>query len=143
MAKTVQSRKAKGRRLQQYIVKLILKYFPFLSNNDVRSTPMGVNGVDVQLSDKASNIFPFNIEAKNTEAISIWTALAQAEQSARDNGNIPLLVFKRNRSKVYCAMEFESFVSLFAMYSNYIMDEKERKEFEAYEQSNKRKECND
>jgi hypothetical protein len=45
-----QSTKAKGRRWQQKIVRMILDCFPSLEPDDVRSTSMGASGPDVQLS---------------------------------------------------------------------------------------------
>jgi len=110
MANTVQARKQKGRRLQQYVAKEILKLFPELTERDVRSTPMGVTGEDVQLSEKASALFPYSVECKNKESLSIWAELKQCEQDSRDL--TPLLVFHRNNSKTYCSMEFEYFMKL-------------------------------
>ena len=59
------SAKAKGRKLQTWVVDKILALFPSLSSLDVKSTPMGVNGVDVQLSSLAQKFFPYDIECKN------------------------------------------------------------------------------
>jgi len=71
MAKTVQSRKQKGRRLQQAVRDLILENFKELEPDDVRSTPMGVSGTDVQLSPAARRLFPYSTECKNTERLNI------------------------------------------------------------------------
>jgi hypothetical protein len=77
---------------------------------------MGQSGMDVQLSEAARERFPYAIEAKNQEKLNIWSAL---EQSARDNRDLtPLLVFKRNRSDVYCALRFEDFMSLVEQLDN-------------------------
>ena len=88
----------------------ILESYPQLSERDVVSTPMGVPGADVQLSEKASTIFPFSVEAKNQEKLNIWSALAEAEGCNRDL--TPLLVFKRNNSKTYCCLEIDDFFNL-------------------------------
>jgi len=69
-----QSRKAKGRRLQKEVVSKIQNVFN-LSDNDVRSTSMGVSGVDIQLSDAALKVFPFAVECKAQESLNIWEAL--------------------------------------------------------------------
>ena len=50
-----------------------------------------------------------HIEAKNVEALNIWKALKQSERDAGEN-ELPIVVFKRNRSKVYVAMEFEQWL---------------------------------
>lgn len=104
------SAKAKGRRLQQYIVDKIRELFPSLTERDVSSTPMGVTGDDVQLSEAAVKKFPFSIEAKNQEKLNIWAALEQSDSDNRDL--TPLVVFKRNRSDVYCAMKFDDLLKI-------------------------------
>ena len=110
MAKTYASRKAKGRRLQQEVVKKILEAFPSLSEKDVVSVPMGVSSSDVMLSEQAQSVFNYAIECKNTEKLSIWKSIEQCERESRDG--IPLLIFKRNRSDVYCCLKFDNFLSL-------------------------------
>ena len=102
--------KQKARVLQQSVVKKILESFPHLTENDCRSTPMGCSGVDIQLSEAALKVFPFSVEAKNQEALSIWAALKQAESESRKG--TPLLIFKRNRSDTYCCLKFNDFMSL-------------------------------
>ena len=61
------SAKAKGRKLQQWVVEKLLSLMTNLTNLDIKSTPMGVNGVDVQLSSLAQKFFPYDIECKNPE----------------------------------------------------------------------------
>ena len=112
MAKTCASRKAKGRRLTQYIVERILYYFPFLTDKDVRSVPTGVPGADIWLSPNASEALPFNIEAKNQEKLNIWAALEQSEKQNRNEGLNPIVVFKRNQSDIYCCLKLEVMLSL-------------------------------
>jgi hypothetical protein len=104
------SAKAKGRKLQQYVRDKLLEIFPELSDRDVISTPMGVAGEDIWLSEKANSLFPYSVEAKNQEGLNIWDALNKTEQSNRREAGI--LVFKRNKSKVYCAMDFDKFLEL-------------------------------
>jgi len=110
MAKTINSRKQKGRKLQQFVRDIVLKLFPELTIRDVVSIPMGVPGADVQLSEAASKLFPYSVECKNQEKLNIWTALKEAEGINRDL--TPILVFKRNRSKVYCCLTFDDFIKL-------------------------------
>jgi hypothetical protein len=108
MATTTASKKAKGRKLQQEIVKLVLETFPFLHEEDIKSAPMGTNGEDVVLSHAAAEWFPFSVEAKNTERLDIWKALAQAESENR--GKIPVVVFKRNRTNPYLVISLQQFL---------------------------------
>lgn len=103
------SAKSKGRRLQQRIAEVIRKTFG-LSKEDVFSLPMGCQGEDIKLSEKAREYFPFSIESKNVEKLNIWEALKQAESGNRKYK--PLLVFSRNRSEDYCALKFSDFISI-------------------------------
>ena len=77
MAISIQARKAKARKLQQYIRDMILAHFPLLPD-DARSTGMGQPGVDVQLSPKARKHFNFDVECKCDENRSVWTCWKQA-----------------------------------------------------------------
>jgi len=63
-----QSAKAKGRVFQQDIRDLILKTYPQLENDDVKSTSMGAGGEDVQLSPAARKILPIQIECKRVKS---------------------------------------------------------------------------
>lgn len=103
-----QSAKAKGRRLQQLVRDTILGAFPHLHTDDVTSRSMGAGGEDILLSPVAREAFPFSIEAKNQQALNIWSAMAQAE--ANKGSNIPLLVFKRNGTDVYAVLPFYQLV---------------------------------
>lgn len=109
MAKTVRSRKQKGMRAQKDVVNRLMQRFP-LSENEIKSIPSGVPGADLWLSERAREFFDFAVEVKNTEKLNIWEALKQTESIER-NGT-PLLIFKRNHSKMYCAMDFDDFLDL-------------------------------
>lgn len=104
------SAKAKGRRLQDEIRRAILARFPSLEPDDVKCAVMGESGEDVKLSPAARRLFPFSVEAKNVEALNVWKALAQGEGNS--GGYTPILVFRRNRSKTYVALEFTEFLEL-------------------------------
>lgn len=102
------SAKAKGRRAAAKIMDLILAAFPQLSSDDVRVTPSGLTGPDLLLSKHAKELFPYDVEVKNQESISIWSALEQAE----GHGPNPVLFFTRNRSKMFAVIEADKFVKL-------------------------------
>jgi len=110
MATTTASRKQKGRKLQQFVRDKVLEQYPSLTERDVKSTPMGCSGEDVMLSEAAVKLFPYSVEAKNVEKLNIWSALTQSESNNRELE--PLLVFKRNHSKTYVALEFDYFMAL-------------------------------
>ena len=104
------SAKNKGKRLQNKVRDIILEKFDKLEPDDVRSITMGDAGEDILLSPAARRLFPFSVECKAQESLSIWSALQQAESNA--GKHIPLLVFKRNRSKTYAVLEFKELLKL-------------------------------
>ena len=61
------SKKAKGRRLQNWVRDELLKRFPKLTDSDVVCAIMGERGIDVKLSSKAKKFIPFAIECKNQD----------------------------------------------------------------------------
>jgi hypothetical protein len=108
------SAKAKGRKLQTWVVERLLRVFKRLTPLDVRSTPMGVNGVDVQLSSLAYRKFPYNIECKNTERIrTIYNYYEQAiSHDTIEKEGEPLLIIKMNRQKPLVVVDAEHFIEL-------------------------------
>ena len=104
------SAKNKGKRLQNKVRDLILEKFQQLEEDDVRSTTMGDSGEDVLLSPAARKLFPFSVECKNQEKLNIWSALEQTENNS--NNHVPLLIFKRNRTKTYAVLELKDFIRL-------------------------------
>ena len=71
---------------------------------------MGMSGEDIVLSPAAKKVIPYSFECKNQERLNLWSSLEQAENNSQDRQ--PVLVFKRNRSKVYVAIEFDHFMEL-------------------------------
>ena len=92
MMKT-QSRKAKGRRLQQKFMQLLIEKLD-IDSEDIESRSMGAGGEDLIMSNAARHKFPFSIECKNQEKLNIWAAWEQAN----NNKGIyePIVVIKRN-----------------------------------------------
>ena len=111
----ISSSKAKGRRLQNYVRDRLKEVFikdwkklPALEDDDIKSQTMGMTGEDIVMSPDAKKIIPYSFECKNVEKINIWSALEQAETNCE--GRTPVLVFKRNRSKTYVVIEFDSWL---------------------------------
>jgi len=105
------SAKSKGKRAQNVIREMILGHFPDLHPDDVVSTLMGDSGTDIKLSHAARQKFPYSVESKNQEKLNIWAALEQAETNTKE-GTFPVLFFKRNRSKLYVAIDADHFFDL-------------------------------
>jgi len=106
----ISSRKAKGRKLQNQIRDDLQAAFPILEPDDIQSQIMGMSGADIVLSPAARKIIKYSIECKNQERLNLWDSLAQAESNAGEG--IPLLIFKRNRSKTYATIEWTNFLEL-------------------------------
>ena len=100
------SAKSKGRRLQQWTRDQLLETFEELTDDDVRSVSMGAGGVDIQLSQRAKELIPLDIECKNTERIKVWEAFGQAEDNCGDD-RTPAVVFKRNGSAPLILLDAE------------------------------------
>jgi hypothetical protein len=108
-----QSAKAKGRRLQQKVVKMILETFPHLSTRDVRSTSMGNQGVDVQLSDAAHLVMPYSIECKNVERNKGLTDMyLQAQANTDSDDSTPLLVISCNNAPTLAILALKDLLTL-------------------------------
>lgn len=104
------SAKAKGRRLQDEVLKTLHIKYPELREGDIKTAIMGESGEDIILSPAAQDCIPLSIECKYQERINIWQALSQAEQNASERK--PCVVFRRNRSETYVAMKFEDLLEL-------------------------------
>ena len=103
--------KAKGRRLQDSVREQLLKLHPSLEEDDIKCAIMGESGTDIKLSPAARKLIPFSIECKNQEKINIWGSISQCEANAKGT-QIPLLIFKRNRTKTYACIEFDQLLQI-------------------------------
>ena len=118
VATSVRARKSKGYMFQRAIANRIREVFG-LQERDVVSAPSSVPGEDIILSDRAMLKFPFAIEAKRQEKLNIWDSLNQMSDNAeklsfKTKKEIPgLLIFKKNYSPVYCALDFEEFLAMY------------------------------
>ena len=113
----IKSAKAKGRNLQNLVRDKLRKIFveewklfPKLENDDIKSQTMGMGGEDIVLSPTAKKLIPYSFECKNTERLNLWGSLQQCQDNCEDR--TPVLVFKKNRSKVYAVIEFDEFLKL-------------------------------
>ena len=115
------SAKAKGRNLQNFVRDKLRKIFvdqwtkvPKLEYDDIKSQTMGMGGEDIVLSPKAKQFIPYSFECKNKERLNIWQSIEQCEENS--NGSIPVVVIKRNRSKIYAIMEFDEWLEIASKY---------------------------
>lgn len=110
-ANTSSSRKQKGMAFQKEVTAKLVSEL-CINPRDVKSTPSGVPGCDIYLSQAARDLFPFGIECKRQEALNIWQAIEQCTTNAAAEGLKPLLVFRRNRSEPFVVLRLGDFLEL-------------------------------
>ena len=111
VASTTATRKQKGREHQQHIAEMIrIRYN--LPEEDVVSRPMGSPGLDIMLSERARRLFPYGIECKRTEKLSIPTWWKQCTDNADKEGLMPMLVYRQNHGRAMVVMQFADFLEM-------------------------------
>ena len=103
------SAKNKGNRLQVWVYERFLTLFG-LDEGEIRPAQGGEHGMDIKAIPRSRDRYPYAVECKNQEKISIWQAWKQAELNSE--GHTPLVIFKRNHSDVMVLMTFEEFERL-------------------------------
>ena len=105
----IQSAKAKGRRLQQWVRDLLIEELR-VHPEDVESRSMGAGGEDLIMARAAREKFPYSIECKNQEKVNIWESYSKAVENSKDYE--PIVVVKRNNHKPLVLVDAEYFVGL-------------------------------
>lgn len=114
----VQSAKGKGMNFQREICQKIadLIGIPYLRGDDeslIESRSSGVNGTDIILRGEAKKRFPFSIEAKNSESLSLVDAVQQAQANQAED-TMWLVVHRRKALPMdLVIMAWESFEELY------------------------------
>lgn len=101
----ISSGKAKARRLQNLVAEKIRAAFN-LSKLDVYPAIMGESGIDIKLSSKAREVFPFGIECKNQEKLDLFSALKQTIENAEKENLVPVLAITRNKANKYALFAY-------------------------------------
>ena len=111
------SRKAKGRRLQKWIAEQISKVtqIPHGKGCLIESREMGQSGTDIKLYAQAAELYPFAIEAKNTERLSINESISQAKanRSSRQDWQV---FWKRNAMAPVVIMDAGTWFDFYARF---------------------------
>ncbi len=115
----VSSAKGKGRVLQYWVCERIAKIFnvSFVQSDDnclVHSREMGQHGTDVVLHGKIYKRFPFDIECKSCETLSVPEWVRQARTNCKE-GRDWLLVFRKQTigGNPLVIMEWDCFEKIF------------------------------
>lgn len=106
----VQSAKAKGRRLQQWVRDKLIEMLD-VHPEDIESRSMGAGGEDLIMARAARLKFPHSIECKNVEKLNIWEAYEQATANGGDYE--PIVVIKKNGKKPLVVVDAEYYIQLF------------------------------
>ncbi len=110
---SVQSAKAKGRALQQWVCRKIsaLTGYEWGSSGEdkpIESRPMGQSGPDIRMESHVQKMFPFSVECKWQESWSVPSWIEQAKANQKPNTDW-LLILKRSREKPVVVMDAEIF----------------------------------
>ena len=110
-----QSRKAKGRRLQQQFMQLLIEKLD-IDPEDIESRSMGAGGEDLIMSKAARTKFPYSVECKNQERLNIW----QAWEQTNNNKGIyePMLVIKKNGTSTLVVLNADNFLEYVKEFNN-------------------------
>jgi len=105
------SRKAKGRYLQNIMKDRIIKLYPVLGKDDIRTSLMSETGADIKLTSHTSRkLFPYSIECKNRQDFK--TLYNYFNQARRHLALEPLLVVKMNRERPLAVIDLEHLFQL-------------------------------
>jgi hypothetical protein len=111
----VASAKAKGRRLQQKFMQLLIEELN-IDPEDIESRSMGAGGEDLIMSKAARTKFPFSVECKNQERMNIWSAW---EQAINNKGIYePLVVIKKNGVDPLVVLDAKVFMNYVKEFNN-------------------------
>ncbi len=111
MSIAIRSRKAKGKRLENWIAEQVKRAFPELTNDDLRVNIGAETGMDLKLSQRAMQVFPYGVEAKYQEATA--NLYAFYEQSRANSGSLePLVIIKKNREIPLAIISADHFFEL-------------------------------
>ena len=113
------SAKGKGRNLQYWVCERIAEMFgiKFVQSDDtclVHSREMGQHGTDICLRGELYNKFPFDVECKAQESLSIPDWVRQARTNTKE-GRKWLVVFKKQTigGEPLVLMDWSTFEELF------------------------------
>lgn len=113
--RSARSVKAKGRGFQKKIAQDIADMIGFKTgeNELVESCPMSQSGVDIRLRGPAQELFPFSVECKRQESMSIPKWVEQSKSNLIENTDWLLICKQSNRDPIV-VMDYDRFMSMVA-----------------------------
>jgi hypothetical protein len=109
--------KAKGRLGQQEVRDKLLKTFPDLEPDDIKSTVMGDSGEDIQLSPAARKIIPLTIEVKRRKN-NLKTVYDYMEQASSHAKGEPVVFYRSDRKPWVVMVGMEHYMDLLKVWGN-------------------------
>lgn len=126
----IKSRKAKARKLQDWIAEQISNIFGVPYGHDdemlIEGRPMNQKGVDVILRGNLSEYFPFSVEAEAAERWNIHDKIKQAKTNCKPK-TFWIVFFKRNREEPVVLLDAKSFFLIFDKTMNHLTINERRK----------------
>ena len=105
--------------IRDKIIEVFFKHFPRLTEDEITSCPACVNGSDIHLSKRFSEIFPVGIEAKfnlkNYRTINkdYNQALKQVERMETNQKIYPVLAITGGHSRTFMLMTIDDWLEVF------------------------------
>lgn len=115
----VSSAKGKGRNLQYWVCERIGNVFNIKFNQQddncpIHSREMGLNGTDVVLRTPVYEKFPFDVECKACETLSLPEWIRQARKNQKEGRNYLLVIKKQTiGTEPIAVMDWSTFEKLF------------------------------
>jgi hypothetical protein len=119
-ANTPASRKAKGRSFQNRIRDDIISRLG-IDPGDILSTGMGQAGCDLYLSPAARIWFPYGVECKYQEKVSLWQWWEQCVTNAEKEDLAPLLLIRRSRTEPLAVLWWDDFLAMQSAHNNWMV----------------------
>lgn len=114
---SISSRKSKGREFQYDVCEKIaeaagLPYDQHDPNCDIHSNEMGQAGADVILRNEARKRFPFSVECKAQENVSLKEFVEQARANVAADSRSWLLAIKKKSVGKLAVLELDEFMAI-------------------------------
>lgn len=114
-SKSARYGKTKGqnytKEVRQKILDVVFSDYPKDLHDDFRCTPGGVNGPDFMLSTAIKKKFPFAVECKKTETLTLKSAWIQALSHVMSERNylLPLIIFSKKNTPSRVILEWNPY----------------------------------
>lgn len=114
MSIKISSRKAKGRNLQKWVCNKIANIFgiDYRQEDDdcpLHSREMGQSGVDIILRGELNKLFPYSIECKSSEKLSLKKTIKQVKLNQKKDTDWLIVYKHKGIKKPIVIMDWEAF----------------------------------